>query len=218
MRTKTGQASLLVLVGVACGGGRAALESDVTLRATIAEAADAIQASYAGAVAASGGTYRPARLEVVVGDTTTPCGVTEGLIGFYCEADETIYIELGAYRRLHAEGADRAHAYVIAHELGHHVQHLRGELALTGGPSVDDQRDAAARRELQAECYAGVWASTLASPGFDGERAFAALAPRPSQQRTSDHHGTRGARLRAISTGQAAGTLAACASRAPATW
>jgi predicted metalloprotease len=116
---------------------------------------------------ARGGTYRDPRLVLFRGATSTACGAGESAMGpFYCPADEKVYIDLGFYEtlrtRLGAPG-DFAQAYVIAHEVGHHVQKLLG---ISG--KVDAMRRRASRTqsnalsvrlELQADCFAGVWAN-----------------------------------------------------------
>jgi predicted metalloprotease len=116
---------------------------------------------------ARGGTYREPRLVLFRGATATACGEGESAMGpFYCPSDEKVYIDLGFYETLRARlGApgDFAQAYVIAHEVGHHVQKLLG---------VSDKVDAMRRRagrtqsnalsvrlELQADCFAGAWAN-----------------------------------------------------------
>lgn len=115
---------------------------------------------------AAGGTYREPRLHLFRGATQTACGQGQSAMGpFYCPADEKVYIDLGFYETLRTRmGApgDFAQAYVIAHEVGHHVQKLMG---------ITDKADNARRRmsqtqynavsvriELQADCFAGVWA------------------------------------------------------------
>ena len=117
-----------------------------------------------GAFQQSGGNYREPRLVLFSGATPTACGTGQSAIGpFYCPRDETIYIDLSFYdqlqQRLNAPG-DFAQAYVIAHEVGHHVQHLLG--ATAQGDFAGDRKGAnshSVRLELQADCYAGVWAS-----------------------------------------------------------
>ena len=79
---------------------------------------------------------------------------------FYCERDEKLYIDLTFFRelqtRFHSPG-DFAQAYVIAHEVGHHVQKLTGTLASRNGGSQAEANRNSVRVELQADCYAGVW-------------------------------------------------------------
>jgi len=225
---------VIAFVAAACGGGRTVDSSDAALRARIGATVDEMQAVYARALATDGSAeaYRAARLEIVVGDATTACGPTEGLVGFYCEVDESIHVELGTYRRLRSQaGGDDAHAYIVAHELGHHVQHLRGELDLPADAAPDDA-EASARRELQADCYAGVWAHAVTRAGYGTPAAtaqtFALLgaapdavpdaAPDTAPDAAPGRHGTASARLRAFGIGRERGSLAACAARNPSEW
>ncbi len=109
--------------------------------------------------------YRDAHLVVYRDATQTGCGVGQSAMGpFYCPLDQKVYIDLGFYEELKSKfGAqgDFAQAYVIAHELGHHVQHLSGtdaqvRRAQQGDPGASNEYSV--RLELQADCYAGVWA------------------------------------------------------------
>jgi len=115
---------------------------------------------------ALGTAYRDPKLRLYDGTEVTACGTGQAAMGpFYCPGDEKVYIDLSFYetmrQRLGAPG-DFAQAYVIAHEIGHHVQHLMG---ITG--KVDEARQRSNERtanalsvrlELQADCLAGVWA------------------------------------------------------------
>ena len=113
-----------------------------------------------------GATYQPPHLVMYTGGIRTGCGAGQAAMGpFYCPAGSKVYIDLGFYRTLRDQlGApgEFAQAYVIAHEVGHHVQHLLG---ITD--KVDQARARASqaqgnalsvRVELQADCFAGVWA------------------------------------------------------------
>lgn len=113
-----------------------------------------------------GGTYREPRLRLFRGSEPTACGRGEAAMGpFYCPGDQKVYIDLGFYEtmrnRLGAPG-DFAQAYVIAHEVGHHVQNLLGVTAKVeaarGRASQAQQNALSVRLELQADCFAGVWA------------------------------------------------------------
>ena len=117
--------------------------------------------------AQAGGTYREPTLVLFRGATQTSCGQGQAAMGpFYCPADQKIYIDLGFYEtlktRLGAPG-DFAQAYVIAHEVGHHVQNLLGISAkmdrMRGRASQSDINALSVRMELQADCFAGVWAN-----------------------------------------------------------
>ncbi len=115
---------------------------------------------------AGGATYQKPRLVLFRGATATACGTGQSAMGpFYCPGDSKVYIDLDFFdtlsRRLGAPG-DFAQAYVIAHEVGHHVQHLLGTTdkvdAMRGRGSEAQANAMSVRVELQADCYAGVWA------------------------------------------------------------
>jgi predicted metalloprotease len=116
--------------------------------------------------AKGGATYRNPKLVLFTGATPTSCGQGQAAMGpFYCPADQKVYIDLGFYEtlktRLGAPG-DFAQAYVIAHEVGHHVQNLLGISNKVeqqrGQVSKADYNALSVRLELQADCFAGVWA------------------------------------------------------------
>ncbi len=117
--------------------------------------------------AQSGGRYQEPRLVLFRGTTATACGQGEAATGpFYCPADQKVYIDLGFYETLkHRLGApgDFAQAYVIAHEVGHHVQNLLGISAkmeqMRARASQVEYNALSVRLELQADCFAGVWAN-----------------------------------------------------------
>jgi len=113
-----------------------------------------------------GSTYREPKLRLFRGSEVTACGRGEAAMGpFYCPGDQKVYIDLGFYEtmrtRLGAPG-DFAQAYVIAHEVGHHVQNLMGISGkvddMRGRVSEAQQNALSVRLELQADCFAGVWA------------------------------------------------------------
>jgi predicted metalloprotease len=117
--------------------------------------------------AAQGAQYREPKLVLFRGATPTACGAGQAAMGpFYCPGDQKVYIDLGFYEtmknRLGAPG-DFAQAYVIAHEIGHHVQHLLGitdKVDAMRARSAPAQANAlSVRLELQADCLAGVWAN-----------------------------------------------------------
>jgi hypothetical protein len=114
-----------------------------------------------------GATYIEPKLVLFRGATPTACGQGQAAMGpFYCPADQKVYIDLGFYEtlktRLGAPG-DFAQAYVIAHEVGHHVQNLLGISAkmdqMRGRVSQAEYNALSVRLELQADCFAGVWAN-----------------------------------------------------------
>lgn len=111
-------------------------------------------------------SYRDPKLVLFTGATQTACGTGKAAMGpFYCSLDERVYIDLAFYQelkdRFHAPG-EFAEAYVIAHEVGHHVQHLLGiseqvHNARQRAGSVAQANALSVRLELQADCFAGVW-------------------------------------------------------------
>jgi predicted metalloprotease len=121
---------------------------------------------WGGVLKAGGASYQEPRLVLFRGATPTACGTGESAMGpFYCPGDSKVYIDLDFFdtlsRRLGAPG-DFAQAYVIAHEVGHHVQNLMGVTAkvdgMRGRVSPTQMNALSVRVELQADCLAGVWA------------------------------------------------------------
>ena len=177
------------------------------------------------------GRHRDAKLVLFWDETRSGCGEASSQTGpFYCPADERVYIDLGFYRELSRRfGApgDFAQAYVIAHEVGHHVQNLLGLSERVQRLSERDpsQRNAlSVRLELQADCYAGVWGHSAAQrkmlePGDveEGLRAAAAVGDDRLQQMAgrrvapeSFTHGSAADRSRWFRTGFDRGTADAC--------
>lgn len=135
------------------------------------------------------GEYECPKMVVYSGAVNSGCGHATSQVGpFYCSADETVYIDLDFFKDMERNigaGGDFAYAYVIAHEVGHHVQHLLGTLdkahrAMSGMSERESNRKSV-RLELQADFYAGVWANRdnalfgSLEPG-DAERAIAAAS------------------------------------------
>ena len=183
--------------------------------------------------ARSGRAYRKPTLVLFSGAVQSACGFAQAAVGpFYCPADQKLYIDLAFYRdlqdRFRAPG-DFAQAYVIAHEVGHHVQNLLG---IAGKVQVAQQRSgqlgAAAlsiRMELQADCLAGIWAAhanrskRLLEPGDveEGLTAAAAvgddriqMASRGYVSPESFTHGSSQQRVRWFRRGLETGDLKAC--------
>ena len=131
--------------------------------------------------------YRDARLVLFREGVQTGCGNAPSAVGpFYCPRDERVYIDLSFYdelQRKYAAPGDFAQAYVLAHEIGHHVQHVLGTDARVRQlqeSRQDLQNPLSVRMELQADCYAGVWAYTVKGEGRldpgDAEEALAAAS------------------------------------------
>jgi uncharacterized protein len=127
---------------------------------------DDVQSTWTREFAKAGREYQRARLVLFTDATRSGCGFAESAAGpFYCPADSKVYIDLGFYNELRSRfGApgDFAQAYVLAHEVGHHVQHLLGisdkvRDAQSGG-NRQQANTLSVRLELQADCLAGVWA------------------------------------------------------------
>ncbi|MBA3657126.1 MAG: zinc metallopeptidase [Gemmatimonadaceae bacterium] len=120
----------------------------------------------------NGKEFHPAKLVLFRNSTQSGCGVGQSAMGpFYCPVDEKVYVDLAFYdelsTRFGAKG-DFAQAYVLAHELGHHVQHLVGTDAQVRSrqeSNPDAANELSVRLELQADCYAGVWGHDAASRG-----------------------------------------------------
>jgi predicted metalloprotease len=185
------------------------------------------------AIFAKAGTrYQPPTLVLFTGRTASACGLASAASGpFYCPGDHKVYIDLAFYQelrdRFHAPG-DFAQAYVIAHEVGHHVQNLTGIL-----PKVTSEQRAAGRTqgnalqvrtELQADCYAGVWAHAAEQERIldvgdidEALNAAAQIGDDTLQKETqgtvvpdSFTHGTSAQRSRWFKRGYAAGAIDSC--------
>jgi predicted metalloprotease len=127
---------------------------------------------------ASGSAYQPPRLVLFSGSVQSACGGASAAVGpFYCPGDRKVYIDLSFFEQMKRQlggGGDFAEAYVIAHEVGHHIQTLTGVSAKVNAQraqgSVKGADGPLVRQELQADCYAGVWA-------HHGQRRHAWLEP-----------------------------------------
>ncbi|KWA81273.1 metalloprotease [Burkholderia ubonensis] len=178
--------------------------------------------------------YQPPKLVMFTNATPTACGTGQTAMGpFYCPGDRKVYIDLGFYddlRRRFGAGGDFAQAYVIAHEVGHHVQNLLG---ISGKVDAARRRSSEARSnalsvrmELQADCFAGVWANNaqranqrLIEPGdFEqGLKTAAAIGDDRLQQQGQGYvvpesftHGSSEQRVYWLRRGLESGELSAC--------
>ncbi|GLS87804.1 membrane protein [Cypionkella aquatica] len=120
-----------------------------------------------------GETYTPATLVLYKGVTRSPCGDASGATGpFYCPGDKKVYLDTDFFTTLSRQlgaGGDFAMAYVVAHEIGHHVQDELGILArandIRARSSEADSNEISVRIELQADCLAGIWAREVQNYG-----------------------------------------------------
>ncbi|WP_413491504.1 neutral zinc metallopeptidase [Morganella psychrotolerans] len=118
--------------------------------------------------------YREPKLVLYRGATPTGCGAGQAVMGpFYCPADQKVYIDLSFYddmRTKLAAGGDFAQGYVVAHEVGHHVQHLLGiDSQVRERQQRSSQKEAnrlSVKMELQADCFAGIWGHEMKNAGI----------------------------------------------------
>ena len=176
--------------------------------------------------------YVEPRMVIYNGVTPTACGTGQSAMGpFYCPNDQRVYLDLSFYNdmknKLGAAG-ESAFAYVIAHEVGHHVQNLLGTLTqvhrLQSRASRAEANQLSVKLELQADCYAGVWASQAVKSGLfergDIEKAFNAaesVGDDRLQKRSQGYvvpdsftHGTSAQRLQWFKVGLTSGNPAQC--------
>ena len=182
----------------------------------------------------AGRRYQEPKLVLFTGATPTACGTGKSAMGpFYCPADQKVYIDLAFYRdlreRFHAPG-EFAQAYVIAHEVGHHVQHLLGISDKVHAAQQKSGNRAAAnalsvRLELQADCFAGVWGhradsmQKILEPGETEQAltAASAIGDDRLQRQTQGQivpesftHGTSEQRVRWFKRGMDSGDVRQC--------
>jgi hypothetical protein len=180
-----------------------------------------------------GKTYQsPAAIVLYGQSTATGCGVGQAAMGpFYCPTDHKVYLDLAFWDELESRFGARgefARAYVIAHEIGHHVQQLNGQAEMAGRMGERGADSGSVRLELQADCYAGVWAAhagAMSSGAIsidgadikDGMTAAAAVGDDNLQRQSGGRimpdsftHGTSAQRVRWFGRGYDGGDPAAC--------
>jgi uncharacterized protein len=189
--------------------------------------------TWAQIFAANGRQYQPPRLVLFTDAVRSACGFTSAAVGpFYCPPDQRVYLDLTFFRELDRRfGApgDFAQAYVIAHEVGHHVQNLLGTSEqvhqMRSRLSEVEANALSVRQELQADCFAGVWSHhanqqrNMLEPGDveEGMRAAQAIGDDMLQRRAQGYinpesftHGTAEQRARWLRRGLQTGRIEQC--------
>ncbi len=180
-----------------------------------------------------GKTYHNPKLVLFSGQVQSACGVSSSATGpFYCSADQKLYIDPSFYREMQKMGAsgEFAFAYVVAHEVGHHVQNLLGTLGQAHRymrqVSKTEANQISVRIELQADCYAGIWGNKLEKYSKirlhdgdirDGLKAAEAVGDDTLMQRAGARvnpanftHGSAADRMRWLNTGLQYGEISRC--------
>jgi predicted metalloprotease len=208
-------------------------DPDAALKSEMAKILHKTETSWGDLFQKMGGQYQKPTLVLYNGRTSTACGAGQSAMGpFYCPGDRRVYLDMAFFRemeqRFHA-GGDFARAYVIAHEIGHHVQNLTGITektdALRERMSKTEYNKVSVRVELQADCFAGVWAqhANRAKPFLDPQdvdealRAANAIGDDMLQKQgqgvvvpDSFTHGSSAQRVRWFKTGFETGSMKAC--------
>lgn len=207
--------------------------ADDTMARFVSKILASTETTWQGVFSESGSRYQQPKLVLFSGSTPTACGTGQSAMGpFYCPADRKVYIDLSFYRdlkeRFHAPG-EFAQAYVIAHEVGHHVQNLLGISdkvhKAQQGASKARANALSVRLELQADCFAGLWgnradaAKHIIEPGEIAQALNAASAigdDRLQQQAQgrivpeSFTHGSSEQRMRWFKRGMDSGDIRQC--------
>lgn len=234
--TGTGTGSGATGVGDLAAQCRTGADANNKQDCRIVAVVDSVQAFWKQTETAAGKSYTQAPTSLFTGSVNTGCGNATSEVGpFYCSADDKVYLDLGFFDELSskfgAKGGPFAEAYVIAHEYGHHIQDLSGTISQGSGEGRDS---GSVKLELQADCYAGVWAhhaTTTPDPGSGkpliteltqadvsvGLDAAASVGDDRIQQKyqgkvTPDTwtHGSAAQRQQWFTTGYRSGQVAAC--------
>ena len=170
--------------------------------------------------------YQDPRLVLFTGQTRSACGYGDAAMGpFYCPGDQQLYLDFAFFDELRREfkaPGDFAQAYVIAHEFGHHIQNLTGMMDRVQRQGPNNQLSVGL--ELQADCYAGIWANYAQRQGRlepgdveEALRAAAAVGDDMIQRRTQGYvipdsftHGSAGQRQQAFTIGMQQGQMRQC--------
>ena len=188
---------------------------------------------WSGIFKQNGGTYQDPALVLYSGATRSACGVGQAAMGpFYCPADRKVYLDMSFFHQMGAQmgvQGDFAQGYVLAHEVGHHVQNLLGVMdkMAQARSSMNERQanDLSVRVELQADCFAGIWAHELQKEGTiieDGDieeamNAAAAVGDDHIQKQAQGYvvpdsftHGTSQQRMSWFKRGLAGGDMKQC--------
>ncbi len=240
---------ILVIAVLLCGGDPRALleqppgDSDVPqqtqtapknddMRAFVASVLGSTEDAWSEIFRRNGAQYRKPTLVLYEEAVRSACGVSGASTGpFYCPGDEKLYLDTAFFRELKTEfkaPGDFAEAYVIGHEVGHHVQNLLGTMdQVSRAQSRSGQAQAnqySVRLELQADCYAGIWAKHAQSKGLletgdveEALKAASAVGDDQIQRRAQGYvvpesftHGSAGERMSWFSRGFQSGDMKQC--------
>ncbi|MCA9518885.1 MAG: neutral zinc metallopeptidase [Myxococcales bacterium] len=223
--------------GASLGGGGAPVApaggapADDDAKAFVSFVLDDVQGEWDKQFRAMGRRYEPAKLVLFTGEVASACGGATAAVGpFYCPGDNKAYIDLSFYDDLRSRfGApgDFAQAYVLAHEIGHHVQTLLGVSAMVDQLNRKDPRQMnrnSVKQELQADCLAGIWAHGTSQRKLleagdieEGLNAAAAIGDDTLQKRATGKvmperftHGTSAQRVRWFKRGYESGKVEDC--------
>jgi hypothetical protein len=213
------------------GGSTTEVDPDDAAGAFADAVGDDIQITWDETFTEAGRAYEPTRIVLFRGSTQTGCGLGSSQTGpFYCPLDRRVYIDLSFFKLLEQQfgaGGAFAQAYVIAHEFGHHIQTLLGISQQVNQASQQDpsiSNELSVRQELQADCLAGVWASSANARGVlepgdleEGINAAEQIGDDRIQQKTQGRidpeswtHGSAEQRQRWLRTGFEAGNMESC--------